>query len=137
MCELRRVDAGTRLVGPRHAVGFGHSDVALEPFAATPCREMLSSRSLIGNMSTCFSLLGSLELAGSLKQTLDRTYSEPNAYDCAEREIERAGIQQDLERVTQIHLFLSAFLGCARRDFWPASRLQTADLSARPASLLS
>jgi hypothetical protein len=70
---------------------------------------MLSSRSLIGNMSTCFSLLGSLELAGSLKQTLDRTYSEPNAYDCAEREIERAGIQQDLERVTHIHLFLSAW----------------------------
>jgi hypothetical protein len=87
---------------------------------------MLSSRSLIGNMSACFSLLGSLELAGSLKQTLDRTYSKPNAYDCAEREIERAGIQQDLERFTHSHLFLSA------RDDSPAAPESQSQARALP-----
>ena len=45
-----------------------------------------------------------MDLAGALKQAPGSTCSEHNAYEGAKREIERAGIKQNLKGVIHISL---------------------------------
>jgi hypothetical protein len=50
-----------------------------------------------------FELFGRLDLSRSLKQAFHCTNAKPNAYDRAEREIERAGIEHGLQSIAHLN----------------------------------
>jgi hypothetical protein len=52
--------------------------------------------------ASIFTSPGSLDFSCSLKQAPGRAYSKHNAYDGAKREVEPAGIEQNLKGVTHI-----------------------------------
>ena len=54
-------------------------------------------------MEVFVSSLRALDFVCPLKQAPGRAYSERNVYDCAQREIERAGIKQDLKGIAHTH----------------------------------